>query len=186
MRLHFLRAGPQRVAFDYSLSYKNRIHLLKLGYDPAYAPYSPSNLLLVPDLAGHFRAGRRHGYDFLGESADWKLQWTKRRQAQLLALRLLRQPSRGACCICIKSQFVPLLKHNSLQPLRNLVLRLVAHGHSRRGHNVRFILAGPNLSRDFCQTARSRALPFPLNSENRLSFCVSSQRHLSLVPRIAI
>lgn len=76
MRLHFLNAGSKRVAFDYSILYKNRIHLLKLGYDPEYARYSPSNLLLSLVLRNAF-AERIAEYDFLGEIAEWKLCWAK-------------------------------------------------------------------------------------------------------------
>jgi len=107
-RLHFLRAGPQRVAFDYSLSYKNRIHLLKLGYDPAYAPYSPSNLLLSMVLQDSFERGVRE-YDFLGESADWKVSWTKQSRPHYW-LFVFSSGFKGRLLHLIKSQLVPLLK----------------------------------------------------------------------------
>ncbi len=57
LRLNFLRAGAQTVAFDYSLAYRNRIFLLKLGYDPAFSAYSPSNLLLAMTLQNAFDHG---------------------------------------------------------------------------------------------------------------------------------
>ena len=130
MRLDFLRAGPQRVAFDYSLSYKNRIHLLKLGYDPAYAPYSPSNLLLFMVLQSAFERGVRE-YDFLGESADWKVQWTKHSRPHYW-LFVFSSSFKGRLLHLIKSQLVPLLKRNSLRPLRNLVLRLADRAQAKR------------------------------------------------------
>ncbi len=130
MRLHFLQAGPQRVAFDYSLAYKNRIHLLKLGYDPAYAPYSPSNLLLCMVLQNTFERDVRE-YDFLGESADWKVQWTKHSRPHYW-LFVFSSTSKGRLLHLIKSQLVPFLKRNSLQPLRNLVLRLAGHAQVER------------------------------------------------------
>lgn len=108
MRLHFLRTGPQRVAFDYSLSYKNRIHLLKLGYDPAYAPYSPSNLLLCMVLQDALERGVRE-YDFLGECADWKLSWTKQSRPHYW-LFVFSSTLQGRLLHRIKSQLVPLLK----------------------------------------------------------------------------
>jgi CelD/BcsL family acetyltransferase involved in cellulose biosynthesis len=125
MRLHFLWAGPQRVAFDYSLSYKNRIHLLKLGYDPAYAPYSPSNLLLCRVLEDAFERGLSE-YDFLGESADWKASWTKQSRSHYW-LFVFSSAFKGRLLHRIKSQLVPWL-----QPLRNLVLRLAAHAQPER------------------------------------------------------
>ena len=130
MRLHFLRAGPQRVAFDYSLSYKNRIHLLKLGYDPAYAPYSPSNLLLCMVLQDTFERGVRE-YDFLGESADWKLKWTESSRPHYW-LFVFSKAFKGRLLHFIKSQVVPLLKRNGLRPLRNFGLRLAAHAQAGR------------------------------------------------------
>ncbi|MCX6620790.1 MAG: GNAT family N-acetyltransferase [Acidobacteria bacterium] len=130
MRLNFLRAGPRRVAFDYSLSYKSRIHLLKLGYDPAYAPYSPSNLLLCMILQNTF--GRDVSeYDFLGESAGWKLTWTGHSRPNYW-LFIFSNTFKGRLLHLIKSRLVPVLKHKALQPLRNLVLRLAAHAHPGR------------------------------------------------------
>jgi CelD/BcsL family acetyltransferase involved in cellulose biosynthesis len=76
LRLNFLKAGTQRVAFDYSLAYKQRVFLLKLGYDPAFSAYSPSNLLLALAMERAFDEDFSK-YDFLGESADWKRCWTK-------------------------------------------------------------------------------------------------------------
>ncbi len=108
MRLHFLQAGPQRVAFDYSLSYKNRIHLLKVGYDPAYAPYSPSNLLLSMVLQDSFERGVRE-YDFLGDSADWKASWTKQSRPHFW-LFVFSSSFKGRLLHRIKSRLVPLLK----------------------------------------------------------------------------
>lgn len=76
LRLHFLRAGETRVAFDYSLEYRGRMYLLKLGYDPEFAVYSSSNLLLSMVLEDAFGRGVKK-YDFLGDSADWKRCWAK-------------------------------------------------------------------------------------------------------------
>ena len=130
MRLHFLQAGRHRVAFDYSLAYKNRIHLLKLGYDPAYAPYSPSNLLLCMILQNTFERDVRE-YDFLGESADWKLKWTTHSRPHYW-LFVFPGTSKGRFLYFIKSQLVPFLKRNGLQPLRNLILRLAGHAQTER------------------------------------------------------
>jgi CelD/BcsL family acetyltransferase involved in cellulose biosynthesis len=76
LQLNFLRAGSRRVAFDYSLRYRDRILLLKLGYDAAFAPYSPSNLLLGEALEDAFARGLER-YDFLGDFAEWKRCWAK-------------------------------------------------------------------------------------------------------------
>jgi CelD/BcsL family acetyltransferase involved in cellulose biosynthesis len=76
LRLNFLKAGAERVAFDYSLAYSQQIFLLKLGYDPAFAAFSPSNLLMSMSLERAFE-NRMAKYDFLGEGADWKSCWAK-------------------------------------------------------------------------------------------------------------
>lgn len=124
LRLNFLQAGGSRVAFDYSLFYRNRVHLLKLGYDPAYAPYSPSNLLISLVLQSAFEREARE-YDFLGDSADWKLQWTKDSRPHYW-LFVFSNTFKGHLLHFVKSWLVPFLKRDSLQPLRNFVLRLAA------------------------------------------------------------
>ena len=68
--------GGRRVAFGYSLSYANKLYLLKPGYDPEYAAYSPANLMCYLTLREAFERGVT-AYDFLGVADDWKLQWTK-------------------------------------------------------------------------------------------------------------
>jgi CelD/BcsL family acetyltransferase involved in cellulose biosynthesis len=131
MRLNFLHTGAQRVAFDYSLSYKNRIHLLKIGYDPTYAPYSPSNLLLFMVLQDAFERDARE-YDLLGESADWKLNWTRHSRPHYW-LFVFSCTFKGHLLHFIKAQLVPFLKRSGLQPLRKLVLRLAACVQAQRG-----------------------------------------------------
>jgi CelD/BcsL family acetyltransferase involved in cellulose biosynthesis len=131
IRLHFLRTGSQRIAFDYSLFYGNRIHLLKIGYDPAYALYSPSNLLVFLTLQDMFEQGDVREYDFLGESADWKRQWTKSSRRHYW-LFVFSNTFKGRCLHYLKSKVVPSLNRAWLQPLRNLILWLTAHSRSKR------------------------------------------------------
>jgi CelD/BcsL family acetyltransferase involved in cellulose biosynthesis len=76
LRLNFLRVGASRIAFDYSLVYQDRVFLLKIGYDPAFSQYSPSNLLLSLALQRAFDNNFTE-YDFLGDQADWKRCWAK-------------------------------------------------------------------------------------------------------------
>jgi CelD/BcsL family acetyltransferase involved in cellulose biosynthesis len=124
IRLHFLRAGEARVAFDYSLSYKNRVHLLKVGYDPAYAPYSPSNLLLNLVLQSAFERGVSE-YDFLGADADWKLSWTKQLK-RYCWLFVFPGTFKGRCLHLIKFQLIPLLKRPAFRYIRGLLERMAA------------------------------------------------------------
>jgi CelD/BcsL family acetyltransferase involved in cellulose biosynthesis len=119
MRLHFLQADSRRVAFDFSLVYKNRIHLLKLGYDPAYSRFSPSNLLLCLLLEKAF--GQRIAeYDFLGATADWKVCWAKHVR-QHYWLFVFRGTLKGQFLHAVKFRFVPLLKQMGLGHARRFV-----------------------------------------------------------------
>jgi CelD/BcsL family acetyltransferase involved in cellulose biosynthesis len=76
LRLNFLTIDGCRIAFHYSVRCANKLYLLKPGYDPRYARYSPSNLLCFHVLQDGFQDGLVE-YDFLGASDPWKLDWTK-------------------------------------------------------------------------------------------------------------
>jgi hypothetical protein len=70
-------------------------------------------------------------YDFLGESADWKLQWTKLSRPHYW-LFVFSNTFKGRLLHFIKSQLVPFLKRDSLQSLRKFVLRLAAPAQAER------------------------------------------------------
>ncbi len=108
LRMHFLRLGETRAAFDYSLVYANRIHLLKVGYDPAFAGYSPSNLLMHQVLQNIFEEGATR-YDFLGDTAEWKLRWTRQAQPHCW-LFLFSGSVKGRALHFAKFKLVPLWK----------------------------------------------------------------------------
>jgi CelD/BcsL family acetyltransferase involved in cellulose biosynthesis len=75
LRLQFLTVGGRRVAFAYALQIHKTLYLLKPGYDPSYAPYSPSSLLCALALRDAFASGLEI-YDLLGTDAPWKRDWT--------------------------------------------------------------------------------------------------------------
>jgi CelD/BcsL family acetyltransferase involved in cellulose biosynthesis len=108
LRLHFLASGPKRVAFDYSLLYQNRSYLLKLGYDPQFAAYSPSNLLLSKVMENAFEQGLEK-YDFLGETAEWKQCWAKESTANYW-LFVYAGTSKGRLLHFLKFKLTPFLK----------------------------------------------------------------------------
>jgi CelD/BcsL family acetyltransferase involved in cellulose biosynthesis len=74
--LHFLKVGERRIAFQFAVSYQNRVFLLKPGYDPSYANCSPSNLLCMQFLESAFQDGLEE-FDFLGVEEEWKMQWAQ-------------------------------------------------------------------------------------------------------------
>jgi CelD/BcsL family acetyltransferase involved in cellulose biosynthesis len=123
--LHFLKAGPTRVAFDYSLSYKNRLYLLKVGYDPAHAPFSPSNLLLCLVLQNAFEQGVTE-YEFLGSEADWKLAWAKQVR-RYYWLFVFAGTFKGRFLYLIKFQLIPFLTRPGLRRVRRLIERVSTH-----------------------------------------------------------
>jgi CelD/BcsL family acetyltransferase involved in cellulose biosynthesis len=75
LRLSYLSLNGRRIAFDYSLLFKNKLYVLKPGYDPEFAPLSPYNTLCYLKLRDAFESGLIE-YDFLGMKDDWKLNWT--------------------------------------------------------------------------------------------------------------
>lgn len=113
LRLNFLKAGTQRVAFDYSLAYNNQIFLLKLGYDPAHSACSPSNLLLSMAVEDAFAQGLTK-YDFLGENADWKRCWAKESTRNYWLFIFAGSP-KGRLLHFLKFRFIPWLKNTVLK-----------------------------------------------------------------------
>jgi CelD/BcsL family acetyltransferase involved in cellulose biosynthesis len=108
LRLNFLKAGAQRIAFDYSLAYNHQLFLLKLGYDPAFSAFSPSNLLLSMNLESAFEQGLVK-YDFLGENADWKRCWA-RDETRNYWLFVFGGSFKGRCLHFMKFRIVPWLR----------------------------------------------------------------------------
>ena len=76
LRICFLTLNGERIAFGYFLQHGNKLYLLKPGYDPRYACYSPSTLLSNLVLRDAFDRQLTE-VDFLGLADPWKLQWTK-------------------------------------------------------------------------------------------------------------
>jgi len=76
LRLYFLKLNGQPIAFYYALVYGRKLYYLKLGYDPAYARYSPGILLHQEILAAAFDE-KLLELDFLGPRMVWKEDWAK-------------------------------------------------------------------------------------------------------------
>ena len=82
LRLAFLRLDGRALAFDYCLEY-NKIHyMMKTGYDPVYARFSPGRILRYLMLARAFSEGLAT-YDLGGMPEAWKLEWTDTCQERL-------------------------------------------------------------------------------------------------------
>ena len=75
LSLHLLKLGDRTIAFQYSLRYKDRLHLLKTEFDESYRKFSPGQLLQNKVLESAFNGRGINEFDFLGEAMDWKLEW---------------------------------------------------------------------------------------------------------------
>ena len=76
LRLLFLRVDEKPIAFQFTLEQGGIQYLLKTGYDDGFDRFSPGKLLKHEALARAFAIGLR-GYDFCGEDAPWKHEWTR-------------------------------------------------------------------------------------------------------------
>jgi CelD/BcsL family acetyltransferase involved in cellulose biosynthesis len=72
----FLRLNGQRIAFDLSLIYDQRLFKLKPGYLQEYHACSPGQQLTTMTIRDAFERGLWE-VDFLGSADEWKLAWTK-------------------------------------------------------------------------------------------------------------
>ena len=75
LRLHFLTLDDVRIAFDYSIFANQCLYSLKAGHSSTHARFSPGTLLLGLILQRAHEEGLV-GMDLLGESDEFKLQWT--------------------------------------------------------------------------------------------------------------
>jgi CelD/BcsL family acetyltransferase involved in cellulose biosynthesis len=77
LQLGFVRVGGRAVAFSYALAVDDTVHVLKVGFDPAYARFAVGTLLTREAVARAYEQGRTV-YDFLGGEDRYKLDWTDR------------------------------------------------------------------------------------------------------------
>jgi CelD/BcsL family acetyltransferase involved in cellulose biosynthesis len=117
LRLYFLTLGGKRIAVRMALLFRNKVYMLKSGYDPQYAMYSPGHLLCHKILDEAWRL-RFDEVDFLGNSERWKLNWSKdiRRHAWVFAFPKRPKPR---LLHYLKFHLVPRLRASRLYaPLR--------------------------------------------------------------------
>jgi len=91
LRLQFLKVNDRRVAFAYCLAYAQRMYLLKPGFDPEYAAFSPGNLLCYLALQ-EVHASGFEAYDFLGYGDYWKRQWADQTIAHSTVFLYAKRP----------------------------------------------------------------------------------------------
>jgi CelD/BcsL family acetyltransferase involved in cellulose biosynthesis len=75
LELAFLESAGWPIAFAYGQTAKGVFHSAKVGYDPAFAEYSPGQLLRYLLLERFFNESGRKALDFLGPLTDSHAAW---------------------------------------------------------------------------------------------------------------
>jgi CelD/BcsL family acetyltransferase involved in cellulose biosynthesis len=75
LELAFLESAGRPIAFIYGQTAKGVFHSAKIGYDPAYAEYSPGQLLRYFLLERFFNERNRIALDFLGPLTESHASW---------------------------------------------------------------------------------------------------------------
>jgi CelD/BcsL family acetyltransferase involved in cellulose biosynthesis len=115
LRLIFLSVGGKRIAFAYAFFYRNKIFVLKSGYDPDYSAYSPY-LLLCHLLFQECCERGMAEYEFLGGSDPWKLRWADKTRSHYWLYIMPRQ-LRTSLIHAVKFGALPTLRRRRLYSL---------------------------------------------------------------------
>jgi CelD/BcsL family acetyltransferase involved in cellulose biosynthesis len=83
LRLVFLRVDGQPIAFHLAIEQGGCYWPLKGGFDPAFAAFSPGQLIIHATLRRAFVEGLDR-YEFLGDTADYKRRWATTASNRLL------------------------------------------------------------------------------------------------------
>ncbi len=90
LRLAFLECGERCVAFCYGVLGKDVFHSFKIGYDEAFAQFSPGHLLQYHLLQALHADSRVTAIDYIGEMTEYHAHW--RPQAYPFARLALARP----------------------------------------------------------------------------------------------
>jgi CelD/BcsL family acetyltransferase involved in cellulose biosynthesis len=75
LRLAFLECGQRSVAFCYGVLGKGVFHSFKIGYDTAFAQFSPGHLLQFHLLQALHADPQVTAIDFIGEMTEYHARW---------------------------------------------------------------------------------------------------------------
>lgn len=127
LRLYFLVVNDERVATQITLLHRNKLYVLKSGYDPRFAASAPSHLLvwLLLEEAWNLKYDE---VDLLGAVESWKRSWT---DDVRLHSWLFVFPNRPSCRILHRIKFSLLPRIHS-----NVAFRLLLRGGTRFGLKV--------------------------------------------------
>jgi CelD/BcsL family acetyltransferase involved in cellulose biosynthesis len=123
LHMCFLKVGSVRIAVRISLLFRNKLFMLKSGYDEAYHRYSPGQVLTERLLRDAWDK-KWEEVDFLGDDERWKLSWaTDRRQHSWLFVFPNRVKSR--LLHSMKFRVIPGLRQSNLFPtVRRTMMKL--------------------------------------------------------------
>ncbi len=124
LRLHFLTLNGKRIAVQFTVQFREKLYILKSGYDPHYASFAPSLVLCELMLR---EAWNRHllEIDFLGSAERWKLEWTHVTRAHSWLFVFPNRP-RPRLLHRLKFSVVPRLQ-------KNLAYQMLRMGGARLG-----------------------------------------------------
>ncbi|OFW67248.1 MAG: hypothetical protein A2Z12_05905 [Actinobacteria bacterium RBG_16_68_21] len=97
LRLSFLRVAGRAIGFDLALVSGGREWLLKTGYSPAWARFSPGSQLRAAAIDRAFDEGLTH-YEFAGSADPWKLEWTGTKR-EIVLIDGFAPTIRGRACL---------------------------------------------------------------------------------------
>ena len=123
LHMCFLTVGAKRIAVRISLLYRNKLFMLKSGYDEAYHRYSPGQVLTERLLREAWEQ-KWDEVDFLGDDERWKLSWaTDRRPHEWFFVFPNRVKSRFLHGM--KFRVIPGLRQSNLFPtVRRTMMKL--------------------------------------------------------------
>jgi CelD/BcsL family acetyltransferase involved in cellulose biosynthesis len=92
LTLAFARLDGRPIAFDLCIEQGGRTYALKGGYDPEFAKYGASFLLIEETIARGYAAGGE-SYELLGDADDYKLQITDTVRERMVLQAFSRGPA---------------------------------------------------------------------------------------------
>jgi CelD/BcsL family acetyltransferase involved in cellulose biosynthesis len=93
LELAFLESAGRPIAFAYGQTAKGVFHSAKIGYDPAYAEYSPGQVLRHFLLRRFHHERGRKALDFLGPMTESHAAWRPREYAVMRLAASLGNPT---------------------------------------------------------------------------------------------
>ncbi|MCW2599991.1 MAG: cellulose biosynthesis [Frankiales bacterium] len=109
LRLCSLRVDNQAIACDLSIEKGGSHHLLKTGYDEAFAAFAPGKLLRAEVLHRCFACNALRSYEFGGVFEPWKRDWASQ-QRSLIEVRTFTRTPLGRAEWAVQARARPLAR----------------------------------------------------------------------------